>query len=434
VLRDRHRGAVLATVVVIVLAGLWPLALLVALPLVWTLLRRLVRRTAVALPSARRISTVLNVLALMAVVIGVFTVVASDPDRLQPQDRADIGVAAEHAPDIYLVWLDGYPRSDTLRETFDIDNGPFLAGLEERGFTVSRGSRSNYDLTWLTMSSLFHMAYVDSIPQLEQPSDEPIGQFKQLRRAVNAAPAMNRLRAAGYTVVSSQGAFTDAGFSNAEIVLDDGQLNQFEEQLMRLTTLARLVDFVDPDWFAGQARSWIRSSFEHLRVMAERRQPEGPIAMLAHVMAPHPPFVMAPDGPRPAPDCHPARCFLWETHLDDLGMTHADYASRLREYLDVTNGMILDALDRVVAARPDAVVILMSDHGTRYRRDDIREHFQSFFAARTPEHDGLFPQDISPVNVFPILFGAYLGDETSLKPYEAWRWPGARPLELVPYP
>ena len=62
---------------------------------------------------------------------------------------------------MYVILLDGYPRADTLQETFGIDNTAFTADLEDRGFTVSDGARANYNKTWLTLASMFNGSYVD---------------------------------------------------------------------------------------------------------------------------------------------------------------------------------------------------------------------------------------------------------------------------------
>jgi hypothetical protein len=36
-----------------------------------------------------------------------------------------------------VLLLDGYGRSDALKQVFDLDDGPFLDGLRARGLTVS---------------------------------------------------------------------------------------------------------------------------------------------------------------------------------------------------------------------------------------------------------------------------------------------------------
>ena len=59
------------------------------------------------------------------------------------------------APAIYYIILDGYARSEVMRELFDFDNTAFLERLERKGFFVARGSNANYCQTPLSrLSSL----------------------------------------------------------------------------------------------------------------------------------------------------------------------------------------------------------------------------------------------------------------------------------------
>ncbi len=57
------------------------------------------------------------------------------------------------APAIYYIILDGYARSEVMRELFDFDNTAFLERLERKGFFVARGSNANYCQTPLSRSS-----------------------------------------------------------------------------------------------------------------------------------------------------------------------------------------------------------------------------------------------------------------------------------------
>ena len=61
--------------------------------------------------------------------------------------------ASREGPDIYAILLDGYPRADVLAHAFDIDNGPFVGALEERGFAVAGASHSDYIWTHTTVPS-----------------------------------------------------------------------------------------------------------------------------------------------------------------------------------------------------------------------------------------------------------------------------------------
>ena len=63
---------------------------------------------------------------------------------------------------MYVIMLDGFPRADTLRETFGVDNRSASSTSSRVSASPSRiDARANYNKTWLTLASMFNGAYVD---------------------------------------------------------------------------------------------------------------------------------------------------------------------------------------------------------------------------------------------------------------------------------
>jgi hypothetical protein len=84
------------------------------------------------------------------------------------------------------------------------------------------------------------------------------------------------------------------------------------------------------------------------------------------------------------------------------------------------NGRTLELIDTVLASSAvPPIIIVMSDHGSRSEPLDprnpdpelVRERFGSLFAADTPGHPGLFPDDVAPVEVMGRLLNTYFGVE-----------------------
>ena len=48
------------------------------------------------------------------------------------------GAPRQDRPDVIVLLLDAYPRSDSLMDQFDFDNAPFEAELRERAFCWRR--------------------------------------------------------------------------------------------------------------------------------------------------------------------------------------------------------------------------------------------------------------------------------------------------------
>ena len=51
-----------------------------------------------------------------------------------------------------------------------------------------------------------------------------------------------------------------------------------------------------------------------------------------------------------------------------------------------------------------------------------REHYANLFAASTPGKTGVFPEDISPVNVFRTLLNEYFDASLDMLPNGTYTW------------
>jgi hypothetical protein len=164
-------------------------------------------------------------------------------------------------------------------------------------------------------------------------------------------------------------------------------------------------------------------------VSISREHSSDPRLVLAHLMAPHPPFVLGQSADY-LRNCYPG-CSVWSTTAEETGMSFAEYTSRLRVETLALNQALETTVRGIIESSPSAFIIIMSDHGIRRDLTDLDEHFRSFFAARTPGYEGLFPADISPVNVFRRILSGVFGEDLTDLPYRAWVSDWFRPLVLT---
>lgn len=323
-------------------------------------------------------------------------------------------------PDIYVLLLDGYPRADWLDRLFGGDNTAFRSALEDRGFTLAEQSTSNYMFTQLTLTSMLHMRPVTEIEALAPVLAGRASGHPLLRNTMNSNPVFERFRALGYRVVTSSPGYEHVALRQSDVYLDDGQLNDFEYELVRSTVLERVLLAVEPGFFADQKRDRVRSGFSHFaEVTADDRQPT---VAFVHIPAPHLPVVFASNGGAAA---LPVSGNIYGREDADLLPTDA-YVQQLA----FVNDEVIRAVDGVLGQRAgeDApVIIVMSDHGAE-RRPQVFEgagtpgHYANFFAWFTPGVVGLFPDDASPVNVFPRIFNHYFGTDLPEWPDERYPW------------
>lgn len=341
-------------------------------------------------------------------------------DHPRPSD------ADGEAPNIYLLLLDGYPRTDTLASVYDYDNSWFLDELRGLGFEVAEHSRSNYPQTPLTLASMFNGAYLEDIDGLREPAASAVEQYRRLMSAVNGAAMLDVLRDGGYEIDTIPSPFRADALSTADQYLDSGQITTFEYSLLVHSQLAPLIVRVAPDFLMSQQRDLFHATLDRLVAEASQGRPF-PTFLFAHVFSPpHAPLVYGRNGEHLAlPNCVPATCELWAFP--------GDAWDRLPDQIHYTNGEVLKAVARIERDDPSGIIILMSDHGSRRDHADLDEFFHNFFAARTPGKE-VFPDDVSPVNVLRLLVSAETDKQMDPVPYRAWFFADEkRPLELTPF-
>jgi len=328
----------------------------------------------------------------------------------------DVG---REGPDVYAVLLDGYPRADVLAHAFDIDNGLFVAGLEERGFAVAGASHSDYIWTHTTVPSVLHMDYVERIPKLEQVVAGRASQQPTIRSVIDRNPVFAFARERGYTAISVASGFEQVTARKADVFVDSGDMNEFEIRLLASTFLGDIVDLLAPKLAASQQASRIEHGLDTLPMIASAGGQ--PVFVWAHIPAPHQPTVFGPAGAV-------LEVPLTDTFFGDSPMERgedpAEFRQRYRTQLAYLNDRILETVDSIVRQSSEPpVILLFADHGSASRIDwvDVEpreadpalllERTGILVATLTPGREDIYPDDASPVDLFRLLFDAYFATD-----------------------
>ena len=436
--RDRWLGGLIATGVILAslsfrpLAAAWAigrdtigqggaavvlgLAVVVALAIpAWLL----VRARHGAAPIRGSATSVLNRLSAVLVIVVVIWHLAPDaPGAVAELTRAgptvQVAPPSESLPDMYLILMDGYPRTDVLASRLGIDNSRFLEELRALGFDVAEASRSNYVFTQMTLATMFQMRHVDAIPTLAGLIGTSGPHASALRNAMASGPVWAALRAAGYRIVVSHPGYEHAALrSVADRFLDHGELTDLERDLLARTWLLDLLALPLPDIFAGPQHDRILNGFDDLEELAREDRTQ-PLFTWMHIPAPHLPLVLDAEGK--ALPLEPRR--FDPPTVDGFGMTdaqlHAAYGAEL-SYLDDRLLSVIRAIqDSAREGQPDPVIVIFSDHGYYYDPVDIQARFANFLAASTPGAPGLLASSPTPINYVALLLNRYLGTEFDL--------------------
>jgi hypothetical protein len=279
------------------------------------------------------------------------------------------------------------------------------------------------------------MAHIADLVDRATASATPGGYASEIRRLSTKPRVFDQFRELGYEVVAVASGFEEVALRGADRFIDTGQANELEIRVIGNTAIAPVVQLLDPDWFADQQRSRVVSVFDAAAVLS-REPHERPRFVLVHVPSPHAPIIFAADGSAVPMSDLPN--FYDDTFIHrplPRSEALAQYAGQVAHIDDLS----LTAVDQVLASDPTPpVVLIVSDHGSGVGLDwrnladsDLDERTANLFAAYVPGRPGVFPPDVSLVNVFGLLFGACFGRAYEPQPDTAYGWEDV-PLDLVP--
>lgn len=290
-----------------------------------------------------------------------------------PSSVAHAAPIAE-GPPVYLVLLDGYPRLDGLA-ALGIDNRSFVAQLEERGFDHYPDAHSLHTITHRTLTAML----------TGNIGENRYGTLEE-RRAEQAEWTLPP----GFVTVPPFAA--QVTISNARDV-GPGGINGFDIRVIGSSLLGH-VPGID-NLLLDARRDRVDESLQTIATAEESH-------VFAHLLVPHPPFLYGEDGsPFPAPGCWPGCITQWMVAGDVI--PRKEWLPGLAGTLAYLNARLIETIDSILVRRPDAVIVLFSDHGGRLSIDDHDEWFETFLVARTPEHPRLFEDSPRPDMVLRLL-------------------------------
>jgi len=423
----RHRAAFFVALVFLVLVD--PIAALVVaiggiMLLAWPSVRTR-RLSGVDWPA---LTSLLNLAGTGALLVSLVGGAVGGALYLPLAQAGHAATAPSNAPDIYLVLLDAYPRADVLASEFGFDNGPFLDEMANVGFDVAVDSRSNYNLTALTLASMFNgRQLVDLI--VNTPATAA-AQAHVLTRLINDGRLLDDARAKGYEIVSLPSPIGYVTLFAADRMVDVPNMTEFEFALTEQDVIRRIAPEARQDFFLEQHRQRIRSTFDALRQLPSETSGR-PRLVFAHLLLPHVPIAFGASGEAVMVEgCVWTACPAGQTLSEDLRDAYVAQVSYTNELVTTTARAIIEA-----SARPP-VIVFFSDHGTRLTPSDPDLVFHNLTVSYTPGQPDLLPSRTTPVTILPRIFNAYLGTNEALAPdisYAISPTPGGFfPLEALP--
>lgn len=312
-------------------------------------------------------------------------------------------------PNVVLLILDGYGRSDLLEERFGFDNRAFEDALEARGFVVATNSTSNYNTTNWSLPSFLNLDYLDALGL--DGGDE-----KGLSAAIRRHRALEYFKALGYdTYAFSTGyEISDPGKGTDHVIHSRYpwfEFSEFEYAAAEFNPVAGLVraagfDFAHRAWYS-------RIVFTLNNLHRPLVNADGPVYVWAHVVAPHWPFVFEADG-------GPRYTEMAFTLREQPGVFESAESRNetVQNQIQGLNKHVLEAADRVFGASNEPpIFLIVSDHspgdGTPMPRE-MRNFCAVYLPDAGSEIDAEVLDSLTLVNVFRVVFNTYFGGEFPL--------------------
>jgi len=333
---------------------------------------------------------------------------------------ATVPPARDGARSIYYLILDRYAGFTTMSTQYGYENRDFRRFLEDKGFFVASGSRSNYLKTAPSLASTFHMDYLGV---LSDGIGKDSSDYRPIHRMLQKNRVARFLKNRDYTIahIGSWWQATKKNDYADELYSED--IGEFERVFSEMTIFApvlRLAWRDNPYLYhanldVGQCRR-VPRTFDILRAL--HRRPD-PVFAFAHILVPHPPFIFDDQG-----NCRPQGAADGQS-LRDKYVDQVKYINREIEQLVST----------LLASPGEApIIIIQADEGpypARYSsngwsnngdwrqatRDELRMKTDILNAYYFPDagYDLLY-DEITPVNTFRILFNTYFGTKFELLP------------------
>lgn len=322
----------------------------------------------------------------------------------------------EKKPDIYYIILDAYARSDILQQYYQYDNSGFNTYLTEKGFIIPQKIHSNYPMTTLSLTSTLNMDYIPNIVSGTEESSF----WWLMEPYVDESRAQLFLNSLGYQTISiatswdvTNNTSTDIHYKPHPIHLDG-----FEGFFLAETPLSIFTPLLENIATLSTHNSHRELVLYNFEALADISMLPGPKFVFAHIVSPHPPFVLDKNGDALTPSYNYSIA-----DGNNFPGTDDEYRAKYIEQVQFMNTALQKTIDIILAqSKTPPIIMLQADHGPRMLNDPQypqnicpMETFSIFAAYYLPGlENNPIPSEFTPVNTFRIIFNEYFSTQLPL--------------------
>lgn len=349
----------------------------------------------------------LNILILILIVVDIGNLIVKSNKKktltasVFPKELSTCDTCSK--PDIYLIVADEYASNKQLKEVLHFDNSQFELDLSKRGFHVIQNSKSNYNSTPFSIASLLNMKFIDSLG--DSFNDRSLNaSFNQ----INNNAVTSWFQQEGYQV-KNYSAFPLAGIPNpvsSTFFITGTDLFTMHTLMGRFNSDLRW-NFITRFKIKSEIRKFVQVRLDQTVTLTKKTITEAnsesskPRFVYLHTMMPHFPYLMDKNG----------KADYEASFLETNRFNTAGYIG----YLQYSNKIFLDLIDKIKKGSPNAIIIFMGDHGFRHLEGNDEGHFMSFNSIYLHgKNYSQFYDSMSMVNEFRILLNTQFNQRLPL--------------------
>jgi hypothetical protein len=322
-------------------------------------------------------------------------------------------------PNIYHIVLDGYAGNEVLNEFYNYQNNEFTTFLQTNDFIVPSKSTTNYAITFLSLTSILNMEYVnDFVKQLGPDSNNQHPVYEMTKNN----QVMQILKDYGYKIIILGSTVEFATeFTESDVVLCSEKSLTNTEFIINLVKTSMLKPIYS--MLFETSRDKITCSLDNLPNLHEEY--ESPIYVFSHILLPHPPFQFGPNGEEIDPT---------KIEISDDWNNKEGYINQVK----FANKKISEFVTKIKADNNNSIILLHGDHGTGsvsdldLSGDGIKQRMMIFNAYHLPGNPTIIPYDgISPVNSYRIIMNSYFEKDYPLLDDKSYFSTHNEPYDLI---
>jgi hypothetical protein len=387
--------------------------------LIWGLISVLLiflflKKPALAAPAGKYLTLVFSLLIALSLFQTGYSLVrrAYYASTYKSPSQTEIALSpGQEPPDIYYIVLDAYGRSDVLKNIYGVDNSDFINGLKSQGFFVASCGQSNYMHTILSLATTFNMNYLDTLDPAfvnGSPSDLLLPYLKH-------SQVREMLTALGYKTVVFQNTFGNLTWNDASIVYKPDKLSAmispFEGLLLRTTAVRAWVDNNTKASDLTDKAVHRNETLYILNKLPDVPNIKGPKFVFVHLIIPHPPFVLGPNGESiDIPHSDPGKGTYSE---NDYKRGYSDSIL----YIDQRMKEIIPQL--IEKSKVPPIIVIAGDHGPAPigGEQNSMRNLNAYYLQGKKEN---LYSSITPVNTFRIIFDSFFNGHYDLLPDKSY--------------